>query len=196
MPELEYARVLELMHERRAGWVHIHAILTGWRYSDLERIRTLVVRHGFGRRYQIEPVRKVEAVGAYVASAYLLKSRDAFPYKTRVIQYSRGWAPRLVFQSAEDRPEVVAAVPDGMTWTQWADREIGRGQGERIGTDTTGRLSFADENPLWFAARAIFADVGPPHALDEAEARAARLAAGPEGRAGGGWVVDLAHPTP
>jgi hypothetical protein len=158
MPGLEYARVLELMHQKRAGWIHIHAILTGWSYSSMEWVRGLVVAHGFGPRFRVEMVRSEGGVVGYVASRYLVKSRDMFARHTRVVQYSRGWAGPAPIERPADAPGVVAVVRDGMSWAAWADREIDRGSGSRQGDGLTGRGTWASENPVLWAAMVIFGE--------------------------------------
>jgi len=136
---VEYARVLEL---QARGVLHVHALVTGWARLDMERVRLLCIRHGFGPWFQVEPIRDMSKAAGYVAARYLLKSHEDIGRGYRVVQYSRGWAgpwERATDDGRDARTwatalQVVdptcAVVPDGMTWGEWADREIRNGRGE------------------------------------------------------------------
>jgi hypothetical protein len=121
LPGLEYARVLEM---QRRGLLHVHGLVVGWRRVDLEMVRLLCVRHGFGPRFEIAAVRNVEATGGYMASQYLAKSHEDLGRRYRVVQFSRGW-PRdrmteAVLDAVSAADPVVAVIPDGMSWWDWA----------------------------------------------------------------------------
>lgn len=130
MLELEYGRVLELQER---GVLHVHALLLGWDFCDFERVRLLCVRHGFGPRFEVRPVRSADGLGRYIASAYLAKSHEDLGGGFRVVQYSRGfprdrtdqdgWAE--VFNVADP----VAAVPAGLSMWEWAESQEAAGRG-------------------------------------------------------------------
>jgi hypothetical protein len=133
---LEYARVLE-MH--RSGVLHVHAVLTGWRYVPKGMLDALAARHGFGFTW----VKRVYSAGiaGYLAS-YMAKSHEDIGRGYRVMQFSRGWAGPWERATDAGRDEAdwngalealdptVAAIPLGMSWGEWADREIAQGRGE------------------------------------------------------------------
>lgn len=142
MDELEYDRVLEL---QARGVLHVHAAVVGWDFCDFERVRLLCVRHGFGPRFEVRPVRSAEGLGRYIASAYLAKSHEDLGGSFRVVQASRGW-PRdrteqdgwaEVFNAADP----VAAVPAGMSMWEWAESEESAGRGA-LGFDARPAYSY------------------------------------------------------
>lgn len=130
MGDLEYGRVLEL---QLRGLLHVHALLLGWDFCDFERVRLLCVRHGFGPRFEVRPVRSAEGLGRYIASTYLVKSHEDLGGAFRVVQYSRdfprdrmeqdGWAE--IFNVADP----VLAIPAGMTMWEWAESQEAAGRG-------------------------------------------------------------------
>jgi hypothetical protein len=129
---IEYARVLEM---QRRGLLHVHALLTNWHRTDLEKVRLLCIRHGFGPRFHVERVRSVGGFAAYIAARYLTKSHEDLGRRYRVVQYSRGWSrtpdqlDSELWGRALNAVDPSIVVPDGMSWSRWADREIDRGRG-------------------------------------------------------------------
>jgi len=120
---------------------HLHVLLFGWvdARADLEAVRALVVASGFGPRFTIKRVRSLEAFVGYVGSGYLLKGHEFMGRHVRVVERSRNW-PR---DPAEDEwadyrrmvnalDPVVAVLPDGLSWTAWADRAIAAGSGSLV----------------------------------------------------------------
>jgi len=125
MPECEYARVLEL---QKRGALHVHALVLGWRWVDLEAVRALVVAAGFGPRFEISEVRDGQGLARYLASKYLVKSHETLGRRYRVVQCSRGF-PRTRANTDEDvwrralnivDPAVV--LRDCESWWDWAER--------------------------------------------------------------------------
>lgn len=135
---VEYARVLEM---QQRGLLHVHAIVTDWRRVPIEQVRLLAVRHGFGPWFEVKPVKDLHAVAGYVASKYLTKSRGDIGRGYRVVQYSQGWAGPWKVATDEGHDAgvwaaalelvdpTVAVLPDGMSWSRWADGEIDAGRG-------------------------------------------------------------------
>ena len=142
MGDLEYGRVLEL---QLRGLLHVHALLLGWDFCDFERVRLLCIRHGFGPRFEVRPVRSADGLGRYIASAYLAKSHEDLGGAFRVVQYSRGfprdrteqdgWAE--VFNVAD--PAYV--VPAGMSMWDWAESQESAGRGS-LGFDSRSAVGY------------------------------------------------------
>jgi hypothetical protein len=144
---LQYARVLEL---QRRGLLHVHALVIGRRFIPHETLRALAVRHGFGARVGVEAVRSAGAVAGYMAAQYLTKSHETLPGRYRVVQFSRGFPRDPERDAREARGQqlnaedpIVAVIPDGMGWREWAEREIDAGRGW-IGFDRTARARLHD----------------------------------------------------
>lgn len=130
MLELEYLRILEM---QRRGLLHVHAAVVGWDFCDFERVRLIAIRHGFGPRFEVEPVRSADGLGRYAASAYLAKSHEDLGGSFRVVQASRGWARDRTEQdgwaelfNVVDPP---LAIPAGMTVWDWAEGQEAAGRG-------------------------------------------------------------------
>lgn len=125
MPDVEYARVLEL---QARGALHVHALVVGWRWADLEMVRALVVAAGFGPRFEIAEVRDERGLARYLASKYLVKSHETLGRRYRVVQCSRGFprtrasADDVTWARALNVVDPPAVLRGGESWWDWAER--------------------------------------------------------------------------
>lgn len=96
------------------GAVHTHLLIAGWSRVDFEDLRALVVKHGFGARFNVKTYRvagdgsagDVKHLSAYMAKTfgtYLTKSAralelwkhvvDNLPPGYRLVVHSKSWRP-------------------------------------------------------------------------------------------------------
>lgn len=126
---LEFVRKAE-MQER--GLIHYHVLIVEWDWIDIETVRLLAIRHGFGPRLQLQRPRSAFGMAAYFAKRYLAKT-DGLPLPpgVRAIVYSQGW-PSPLFEGPTDDPVVARPIMPGESWWDFAGRMIDRGMGSEL----------------------------------------------------------------
>lgn len=93
-PGLQYWKVAEL---QQRGHVHFHVIVRGRTFIDVEQLRTLAVRSGFGTwvgiRRPIDYEARTKGAAGYLGK-YLLKDYLRFAGEPNLVSMSRGWPLR------------------------------------------------------------------------------------------------------
>lgn len=109
----EYVAVREF---QKRGAVHTHMLVVGWSRVDLEELRAIIVKHGYGRIFNVRSMRTgghahVKNVAAYMAKTfggYLSKqgkdeelyrqAMELLPPGRRLVHHSRGWAGGITLE--------------------------------------------------------------------------------------------------
>jgi hypothetical protein len=114
---------------QKRGLVHFHALFVAWDWLDIEIVRLIAIRHGFGPGLELRRARSQFGVAGYFAKFYLAKvDGPALPRGMRAIVYSQGW-PKVYRAPSAD--PVVAALRGGLaasgewyreSWAEYADR--------------------------------------------------------------------------
>lgn len=145
---IDYWKVTEY---QRRGLIHFHGIIAGLAWVDLDWLKRLAVKHGFGPRLEFHaPTGGLKRLCGYYTK-YVLKNAttevpEHAPLRLHVVTSSHGWAPDWRHR----RPRTTAAewawVPEGTWWAAYGRREFIVANG--------GDTPSSPEHSCWVASQA------------------------------------------